>query len=109
MDFKKRAILLGVLLIFILLISLMDFASKKVAPYNSVSTFTKNHKYENFENLNPENLSDEKKTMDVFSELKGSSNCEPSPYSNSMGYLCLGEKEKNLLKTRGNNQTPCEV
>ena len=104
-NFKKHVIFLGLLLLFVLLISLMDFASKAAVPYNSVSTFSKNYKYENFENINDEKKENEKNSIDVFSNLNGSPNCEPSPYSNSMGYLCMENKEKELLKTRGYNQT----
>jgi len=104
MEFKKRVIFLGLLLAFVLLIALMDFASKIAVPYNSVSKFSK---YENFETLKPASATDNAATIDVFSNLSGSPNCDPSPYSNSMGYLCFETKEKELLKTRGYNQTSC--
>ena len=44
-------------------------------------------------------------TLDSYSTLKGSTTCEPSPYSNSQGYLCMSESDKLNLLTRGGNQT----
>ena len=43
--------------------------------------------------------------IDIYSEAKGNVSCEASTYSNSKGYLCLDEKQKFLLKTRGGNST----
>ena len=43
--------------------------------------------------------------IDTFSQVPGSAACTPSPYSNSLGYLCLDEKQKQLLNTRGGNST----
>ena len=47
----------------------------------------------------------EEKPIDVFSGLPSGNSCTPSPYSNSKGYLCLDENTKQLLLTRGGNQT----
>jgi len=44
-------------------------------------------------------------SVDIYSQAKGSSSCEASPYSNSTGYLCLNDEQEKLLKTRGGNQT----
>jgi hypothetical protein len=42
--------------------------------------------------------------IDVYSQARGGPSCEPGPYSNSSGYLCLDSKQKHLLITRGMNQ-----
>jgi hypothetical protein len=45
--------------------------------------------------------------IDVFSEAKGSTEClgKSSGLSNSKGGLCLDQHQKNMLLTRGGNQT----
>jgi hypothetical protein len=43
--------------------------------------------------------------IDIYSQAKGSLSCEPSPYSNSTGYLCLNEMQRAQLNSRGGNQT----
>lgn len=50
-------------------------------------------------------LVDSSEKLDRFSGLKGSNTCEPSPYSNSTGYVCMTNQDKNILFTRGGNQT----
>ena len=51
--------------------------------------------------------------LDIYSTAKSSLSCASisSELSNSRGYLCLDEKQQNLLKTRGGNQTgcPCQI
>lgn len=61
-------------------------------------------KTEGFEGLQSSPYTDEK-PIDLFSQLKASNSCTPSPYSNSQGYLCLDDQTKQLLLTRGGNQT----
>jgi len=52
-------------------------------------------------------------TLDIYSNTKSSLTCAntSSGLSNSTGYLCLDDKQINLLKTRGGNQTgcPCQI
>ena len=43
--------------------------------------------------------------IDVYSQAQGSPTCAPNTYSNSMGYLCMDDKQKQLLTTRGGNST----
>uniref|UniRef100_A0A6C0B3I0 Uncharacterized protein n=1 Tax=viral metagenome TaxID=1070528 RepID=A0A6C0B3I0_9ZZZZ len=45
------------------------------------------------------------KGIDIYSQAEGAASCEPGPYSNSNGYLCLDDNQLNQLKTRGGNQT----
>jgi len=48
---------------------------------------------------------DEDTMIDTYSQARGGSTCEPGPYSNSSGYLCLDNNQKHLLMTRGMNQS----
>jgi len=43
--------------------------------------------------------------LDTYSLNEGSIMCNASPYSNSQGYICMTDKQKQLLTTRGGNQT----
>jgi hypothetical protein len=61
-------------------------------------------KVEGFEGLHSAPFGTDK-TIDTFSQVPGSSTCAPNPYSNSMGFLCLDETQKQLLSTRGGNST----
>uniref|UniRef100_A0A6C0B7Y3 Uncharacterized protein n=1 Tax=viral metagenome TaxID=1070528 RepID=A0A6C0B7Y3_9ZZZZ len=45
----------------------------------------------------------QEKALDIYSQAKGSSSCEPGPYSNSGGYLCLNDEQNAQLQTRGGN------
>lgn len=45
------------------------------------------------------------KSLDIYSQANGDIKCEASPYSNSMGYLCMDKNQKQALQTRGYNQT----
>jgi hypothetical protein len=44
-------------------------------------------------------------SLDIFSQQKSGGTCAPSPYSNSMGYLCLDQNATAMLNTRGGNAT----
>jgi hypothetical protein len=46
-------------------------------------------------------------TLDMFANTKSSMSCgnSSSGLSDSTGYLCLDEKQINMLRTRGQNQT----
>lgn len=48
-------------------------------------------------------------SIDYFSTLKSGNDCGVSPYSNSKGYVCLDEKAKSLLSTRGGNSTGADA
>jgi hypothetical protein len=61
-------------------------------------------KVEGFQGLQSAPIGTEK-LIDTFSQVPGSSTCAPNPYSNSMGFLCLDETQKQLLNTRGGNST----
>jgi hypothetical protein len=43
--------------------------------------------------------------LDTYSLDEGSIMCGASPYSNSHGYICMTDQQKQLLMTRGGNQT----
>jgi hypothetical protein len=43
--------------------------------------------------------------LDIFSKQTSGQNCAASPYSNSLGYLCLDKNAVGLLNTRGGNAT----
>jgi hypothetical protein len=59
---------------------------------------------EGFE-LQGSTYSSETKPIDSYSALKGSLTCDGYGYHNSMGSLCLDQHTRELLKTRGGNQT----
>jgi hypothetical protein len=116
---KNSTILfLGIILFLILVISL--FSSTAVMPYSKDTLFSIQYPYEGFagkekekmtvkkvegfEGLQSSPLGDEK-PLDLYSKLSSSNTCEPGPYSNSTGFLCLDQKTKDLLLTRGGNQT----
>jgi hypothetical protein len=61
-------------------------------------------KIEGFEGLHSSPYTAEQ-TIDIYSQAIGNNRCVPGPYSNSQGYLCLDEKQKRLLMTRGGNFT----
>jgi len=61
-------------------------------------------KVEGFEGLHSAPFGADK-LIDSFSQVTGSATCTPSTYSNSLGYLCLDERQKQLLNTRGGNST----
>ena len=61
-------------------------------------------KVEGFEGLHSAPFGADK-LIDSFSQVSGSATCIPSTYSNSLGYLCLDDKHKQLLTTRGGNST----
>ena len=61
---------------------------------------------EGFTNLNQiSSQYGNEKSLDMYSQAKGDLNCEPGPYSNSTGYLCMDDNQKQALQTRGYNQT----
>ena len=129
-NFQYQVIFLGIVLLFIIFFSLSNIDP---VPYSNQSVFTKVYPYT--EGLTTEKTADlpaafknaaEKKTaaegfqglqsapygsetpIDIYSQLKSGKDCDPSPYSNSLGYLCLDENAKKMLLTRGGNQTYSE-
>jgi hypothetical protein len=131
MKFNTKLIVF-VVFVFVLLMSL-GCGCSKVSPYHKDNVFQRYFKYEGFAPLSPADFDSSStlkannvttpvvkvegfeglhsapfgadKTIDTFSQVPGSATCAPSPYSNSLGYLCLDEKQKQLLNTRGGNST----
>jgi hypothetical protein len=76
---------------------------------NGFSCIGHSYKVEGFESLHerlePEDFPQGKEIIDVYSQYKGGLGCPPNPLSNSGGYICMDDKAKQLLMTRGGNQT----
>ena len=70
---------------------------------NSNADSNKPKKTEGFEGLQGSALAAQSSSIDYFSTLPAGNQCELGPYSNSKGYLCLDEKAKMMLSTRGGN------
>ena len=45
------------------------------------------------------------KSLDIYATAEGNLECEGSGLTNSRGSLCLDENQKNMLRTRGGNNT----
>lgn len=45
------------------------------------------------------------KSLDLYATAEGKLDCEGSGLTNSRGSLCLDENQKNMLRTRGGNNT----
>jgi len=130
MGVREQIVFLGVILFVIIVLSL---SMPSVQPYHKDTLFSKEFPYEGFskygadakanapavapanapavvakvegfEGLQPSPLNGPEK-IDVFSSFEGKSSCSPSPYSNSMGYLCMDKNAMDLLLTRGGNAT----
>jgi hypothetical protein len=134
MKFNTNLIIAAVVFVFVVLFSI-GFSCTKVSPYYKDNLFPKYFKYEAFEPMKDEKRSfsswvsgnaevkpaepvkvegfqglqsapfEVQGVIDVFSQAQGSPSCPPIPYSNSMGFLCLDDKQKTLLTTRGGNAT----
>lgn len=124
MKYQNQLLLLGFVLFISIIISLSNI---EPLPYHNENLFTKEYKYtEGLATKKEENIPNkskntgiktegfaglqsapynEEKPIDIFSQLPSGGKCTSSPYSNSQGYLCLDENAKNLLLTRGGNQT----
>jgi hypothetical protein len=50
-------------------------------------------------------MNNENSDIDTYSDAKGSLSCDGYGYSNSKGGLCMDNKQKELLMTRGGNMT----
>jgi hypothetical protein len=90
----------------------VDLASEKkdggkgVAQAASAPAGTMRPSSEGFETLKNDMAKyGDEKPIDIYSDAKGDLDCEPSPYSNSKGYLCLDASQKAQLHTRGRNQS----
>jgi hypothetical protein len=126
MKFRAEYMIPIVILFFVILISLCDscmfFMPYDAEGYENINVplnfsesgsnvpttpiVTMKSKKEGFDLL--QNSSSEygtEKSLDIYSQAEGNLNCESSPYSNSMGYLCMDENQKKALQTRGYNQT----
>jgi hypothetical protein len=122
MGVREQIVFLGVILFVIIVLSL---SMPSVQPYHKDTLFSKEFPYEGFseygtdakanahavvakvegfEGLQPSPLNSPEK-IDVFSSFEGKSSCSPSPYTNSMGYLCMDKNAMDLLLTRGGNAT----
>jgi hypothetical protein len=62
-------------------------------------------KTEGFESLTPSPNNVDNSSIDIYSQLSSGKGCQPSPYSNSQGYLCLDPNASSMLSTRGGNAT----
>jgi hypothetical protein len=133
-QFQYQVIFLGVILLFIIFFSLSNVepvpynkssvfsnvypysegmgGGMNPAPTTAVVTTAKPtstptptpKKMEGFEGLHSSPYGTEK-PIDIFSQLESRKDCEPSPFSNSLGYLCLDKNARQMLLTRGGNQT----
>jgi hypothetical protein len=119
-------------IIFIVLLISLSSGSSTPLPHYPDSLFPKHYPYEGFQSglqpfpiNNTENANQAatdvtrvngikglysaplngEKILDIYSHVESGSHCGASPYSNSMGYLCLDDNAKNMLITRGGNQT----
>jgi hypothetical protein len=132
MKFNTNYLIVFVVFVFVLLMSL-GCSCAKVSPYHKDNLFPRYFNYEGFAPLSPADFDSssivkantvtapvvkvegfegllsspygENMMIDVYSQAQGSPTCAPSTYSNSMGYLCMDDKQKHLLTTRGGNST----
>lgn len=79
------------------------YGNEEQSYYNQEPTYGSQ---EGFTNLNQiSSQYGNEKSLDIYSQANGDIECEASPYSNSMGYLCMDDNQKQALQTRGFNQT----
>lgn len=71
--------------------------------YNQEPTYGNQESFTNLENISSQYGNE--KSLDIYSQASGNLNCDAGPYSNSMGYLCMDDNQKQALQTRGFNQT----
>ena len=71
--------------------------------YNNVETAAAQEGFANLDSVSAKYGTES--TLDIYSQAEGDKTCEPGPYSNSKGYLCLDKNQKHLLMTRGMNQS----
>ena len=120
MTLREQMLFLGFILFVVIVLSL---AMPSVVPYHKDTLFSKEFPYEGFdgspyisvpvqekqkevkegfEGLQYSPLNSSEK-LDIFSDFEGSSRCPSYGLSNTKGYLCLNDKAKELLSTRGGN------
>ena len=132
MKFNTNYFIVFIVFVIVLLISL-GYGCSKVSPYHKDNLFPRYFNYEGFEPLSPADFDSsstlkantvttpvvkvegfeglmsspygDNMMLDIYSQAKGSPTCTPSTYSNSTGYLCMDEKQKQLLTSRGGNST----
>lgn len=104
MLYKTEYILLAIILFIVLGICLIS--PVQYTPYMANNLFANTTKYEGFTGLEGDAAATEP-SIDIYANLKGDKSCPPNPYSNSMGYLCIGDSglPYDMLMTRGGNQT----
>jgi hypothetical protein len=136
MNTSTQLLICGFVLFVVIFISLSSVPV--VSPYSKPSLFSKEFPYEGFAGVadaavivNPavpatgttgpgpvlvsgfsglQTSPAAKETpLDLYSELPTGGKCEPSPYSNSQGYLCLDKNASMMLSTRGANATGKDV
>lgn len=136
MNTSTQLLICGFVLFVVIFISLSSVPV--VSPYSKPSLFSKEFPYEGFAGVadtavivNPavpasgtsgpapvlvsgfnglQTSPAAKETpLDLYSELPAGGKCEPSPYSNSQGYLCLDKNASRMLLTRGANATGKDV
>jgi len=79
------------------------YGTQEQGYYNQETTYGNEEGFDLLQNSSSEYGTE--KSLDMYSQANGDLKCEASPYSNSMGYLCMDEKQKQALQTRGYNQT----
>lgn len=104
MTMKKTSgyFILAIFLLIIVTLALMNSCG-----------LSKKFRFENFDNISLDNsriansVYGEEKKIDIFSETKGSFDCDKkaSNLSNSKGGLCLSNKQMKLMRSRGGNAT----
>ena len=128
MRCNHEYILLAIILLFVIMIGI--FNARKYVPYSASNVFNNVTSYEGFEGIDGVGDSFTKlfqfgndsvitgngmvgggasstSGIDIYSTIRGDTNCPPNPYSNSKGYLCIGNSglAYDMLMTRGGNQT----
>jgi len=110
-----------VIFLFLVVIFISVFGNPaKISPYHTMHTSLSPYPYEPFANKEEDDDEDddEKEGMkgmeitssspiyDPVSNLEGKSSCVGnSPYSNSLGGLCMSSEVKLAIATRGNNSS----
>jgi hypothetical protein len=80
-----------------------DYGNQEVTYGSEEPTYGSQESFTNLEKISSQYGSE--KSLDIYSQAKGDLNCQAGPYTNSMGYLCMDDNQKQALQTRGFNQT----
>ena len=79
------------------------YGNQEQSYYNQQPTYGNQESFINLNQVSSQYGTE--KSLDIYSRAKGDLNCEAGPYTNSMGYLCMDDNQKQALQTRGYNQT----